>query len=120
MQEAGCYLDAFITRVPHNVLQDEEAVLLRIKLAQKLGVLSCSECSLAMLPALLTADEQALAAVQVRRPPSVGLQNLQTSVPADHPLPTIQAMYGHGAVQSCAGRQAPTCSVATAGLRSMT
>lgn len=49
------------------VLQDEEAVLLRIKLAQKLGVLSCSECNLAMLPVLLTADEQAVAAVQVRR-----------------------------------------------------
>lgn len=52
------------------VLQDEEAVLLRIKLAQKLGVLSCSECSLALLPALLTADNQALAAVQVRRLPA--------------------------------------------------
>jgi hypothetical protein len=48
------------------VLQDEEAVLLRIKLAQKLGVLSCSECSLAALPAQFMADDSALAAVQVR------------------------------------------------------
>jgi hypothetical protein len=47
------------------VLQDEEAVLLRIKLAQKLGVLSCSECSLAALPVQFMADDTALAAVQV-------------------------------------------------------
>jgi hypothetical protein len=49
-----------------HVAQDEEAVLLRIKLAQKLGVLSCSECGLAQLPAQFCADDSAIAAVQVR------------------------------------------------------
>lgn len=49
------------------VLQDEEAVLLRIKLAQKLGILSCSNCSLAALPAQFSADDQAVAGVQVSR-----------------------------------------------------
>lgn len=48
-----------------RMLQDEEAVLLRIKLAQKLGVLSCSECNLAALPAQFIADDAAVAAVQV-------------------------------------------------------
>lgn len=41
-------------------------MLLRVKLAQKLGILSCSECSLAALPAQFIADDSALAGVQVR------------------------------------------------------
>lgn len=49
-----------------HVLQEEEAVLLRIKLVQKLGVLSCSDCGLAQLPAQFCADDSAVAAVQVR------------------------------------------------------
>lgn len=40
-------------------------MLLRVKLAQKLGVLSCSQCNLAALPAVLTAHDDALAEVQV-------------------------------------------------------
>lgn len=51
----------------HVALQDEEAVQLRIKLAQKLGVLSCSRCSLAALPAQFAADDEAMAGVQVSR-----------------------------------------------------
>jgi hypothetical protein len=70
------------------VLQDEEAVLLLIKLAQKLGVLSCSECSMALLPALLTADDQALAAVQVRRPH----QQCANSVPAAYFGKAVEAV----------------------------
>jgi hypothetical protein len=57
-------------------MQDEEAVQLRIKLAQKLGTLSCSNCSLAALPAQFTAEDQAIAGVQVSKEqlmPSTGV-----------------------------------------------
>lgn len=49
---------------------------LRIKLAQKLGTLSCSNCSLAALPAQFTAEDQAIAGVQVSKEqlmPSTGV-----------------------------------------------
>jgi Leucine-rich repeat (LRR) protein len=47
------------------MMQDESAIARQLHLAQRLGVLSCSQQQLAALPRGLTAEPDALAAVQV-------------------------------------------------------
>jgi hypothetical protein len=48
------------------LLQDEATMILRCKVAQRMGVLACSHCRLPDLPAAWNSSLEALVKVQVR------------------------------------------------------